>query len=42
MDEERHFDQYDVELDNIGRFGDSYLLPCNPSNVAKTARLEIR
>ncbi|HPE54760.1 MAG TPA: bacterioferritin [Bacteroidales bacterium] len=25
MDEERHFDQYDVELDNIGRFGDSYL-----------------
>lgn len=25
MDEERHFDQYDVELDNIGRFGDGYL-----------------
>lgn len=25
MDEERHFDQYDTELENIGRFGDGYL-----------------
>lgn len=24
-DEERHFDQYDTELDNLGRFGDRYL-----------------
>jgi bacterioferritin len=24
-DEERHFDQYDTELDNMGKFGDNYL-----------------
>lgn len=24
-DEERHFDQYDVEMDNLKKFGDSYL-----------------
>lgn len=24
-DEERHFDQYDVEIDNLEKFGDSYL-----------------
>lgn len=24
-DEERHFDQYDTELDNLGRFGKDYL-----------------
>lgn len=24
-DEERHFDQYDTELDNLGRFGADYL-----------------
>ena len=24
-DEERHFDQYDVEMDNLKRFGDNYL-----------------
>ena len=24
-DEERHFDQYDVEMDNLRKFGDSYL-----------------
>ncbi len=24
-DEERHFDQYDTELDNLSRFGDNYL-----------------
>jgi bacterioferritin len=24
-DEERHFDQFDIELDNLERFGDSYL-----------------
>ena len=25
VDEERHFDQYDTELDNLERFGDRYL-----------------
>jgi len=25
VDEERHFDQYDVEIDNLKRFGDNYL-----------------
>ncbi len=25
VDEERHFDQYDTELDNMARFGDRYL-----------------
>ena len=25
QDEERHFDQYDVEMENLGKFGDSYL-----------------
>ncbi|MCB2220526.1 MAG: bacterioferritin [Bacteroidetes bacterium] len=25
MDEERHYDQYDIELDNIAKFGDGYL-----------------
>ena len=25
MDEERHFDQYDTELENMARFGDRYL-----------------
>ena len=24
-DEERHFDQYDIEMENIGKFGDRYL-----------------
>jgi len=24
-DEERHFDQYDVEMDNLGKFGTNYL-----------------
>ncbi len=24
-DEERHFDQYDTETDNLGKFGDNYL-----------------
>ena len=24
-DEERHFDQYDTELDNLARFGKDYL-----------------
>jgi bacterioferritin len=24
-DEERHFDQYDVEMENIDKFGDRYL-----------------
>ncbi|MBU2646460.1 bacterioferritin [bacterium] len=24
-DEERHYDQYDTEIDNLGKFGDSYL-----------------
>jgi bacterioferritin len=24
-DEERHFDQYDVEMDNLRKFGDNYL-----------------
>ncbi|NTV84440.1 MAG: bacterioferritin, partial [Bacteroidales bacterium] len=24
-DEERHFDQYDKEMDNLSRFGDNYL-----------------
>jgi bacterioferritin len=24
-DEERHFDQYDIEIDNLEKFGDSYL-----------------
>lgn len=24
-DEERHFDQYDVEMENLSRFGDNYL-----------------
>ena len=24
-DEERHFDQYDVEMDNMNKFGDNYL-----------------
>jgi bacterioferritin len=24
-DEERHFDQYDVEMDNLKKFGDNYL-----------------
>ena len=24
-DEERHFDQYDIEMNNIGKFGDRYL-----------------
>ncbi|MEX0982524.1 MAG: hypothetical protein WD577_07665 [Bacteroidales bacterium] len=24
-DEERHFDQYDIELENMGKFGDNYL-----------------
>lgn len=24
-DEERHFDQYDTEMDNLGKFGDKYL-----------------
>ncbi len=25
MDEERHFDQYDTELDHLGQYGDNYL-----------------
>jgi len=25
VDEERHFDQFDIELDNLERFGDNYL-----------------
>ena len=25
VDEERHFDQYDTELDNLNKFGDRYL-----------------
>ena len=25
IDEERHFDQFDTELDNLDRFGDQYL-----------------
>ena len=25
VDEERHFDQYDIELDNMAKFGDNYL-----------------
>lgn len=25
LDEERHFDQYDVEIDNMAKFGDNYL-----------------
>jgi bacterioferritin len=25
MDEERHYDQYDTELDNMAKFGDQYL-----------------
>ena len=25
MDEERHFDQYDTEQDNLTKFGDRYL-----------------
>jgi bacterioferritin len=25
MDEERHYDQFDTELDNMAKFGDSYL-----------------
>lgn len=25
VDEERHFDQYDVEMENLEKFGDSYL-----------------
>lgn len=25
MDEERHFDQYDIELENIAKFGERYL-----------------
>ncbi len=25
MDEERHYDQYDTELDNLAKFGDNYL-----------------
>lgn len=24
-DEERHYDQYDIELDNMAKFGDRYL-----------------
>ena len=24
-DEERHYDQYDIELENVGKFGDRYL-----------------
>ncbi len=24
-DEERHYDQYDTELDNLAKFGDRYL-----------------
>ena len=26
MDEEKHFDQYDVEIDNMKKFGDNYLV----------------
>jgi bacterioferritin len=25
VDEERHFDQYDVEMENLTKFGDNYL-----------------
>ncbi len=25
VDEERHYDQYDTEMDNLGKFGDGYL-----------------
>jgi bacterioferritin len=25
MDEERHYDQYDIEVDNMGKFGENYL-----------------
>ncbi len=25
VDEERHFDQFDIEMDNLDRFGDNYL-----------------
>jgi bacterioferritin len=25
LDEERHYDQYEIEMDNLGRFGDRYL-----------------
>jgi bacterioferritin len=25
VDEERHFDQYDIELENLDKFGDRYL-----------------
>ena len=25
QDEERHFDQYDVEMENLEKFGDNYL-----------------
>lgn len=25
LDEERHYDQYDIELDNMARFGENYL-----------------
>jgi bacterioferritin len=25
LDEERHFDQYDTELENMARFGENYL-----------------
>jgi len=25
IDEERHYDQYDTELENLGKFGDNYL-----------------
>jgi bacterioferritin len=32
-DEERHFDQFDVEMDNIEKFGQAYLR-CNRSNAA--------
>jgi bacterioferritin len=26
MDEERHWDQYETELDNLKKFGDRYLV----------------
>ena len=26
MDEERHFDQYDTEMDNLEKFGENYLV----------------
>ena len=25
MDEERHYDQYDIEVDNMDKFGEKYL-----------------